>query len=184
MCEANAYAFPIKFKNPRNAEMGTCIKVKKVSTERDVITVVVDGEADVTPNMITMNDIDVVPLPLGANINLICLDFSNVGSGYVSLCVADTKAVKFIADMGPQMSKYCDETKDEHCPQATELCLAKFEDDGWFRALTLKVIEPNKFEIMFIDYGNIVTVDSSVIRKMTDDFTHPCLMNPCYIKGE
>ncbi|KAG4068008.1 hypothetical protein HA402_010694 [Bradysia odoriphaga] len=182
VCEANAYAFPIKFKNPRNAEIGNCMKVKKVSTERDVITVIVDGEADVTPNMITMDDIDVVPLPVGANQDLICLDYSNVGSGYVSLCTPDEKAVKFIEDMGLQMSKYCEETKDEYCPQATELCLAKFEDEGWFRALTLKVIEPNKFEIMFIDYGNIATVNSSAIRKMTDDFTHPCLMNACYIK--
>lgn len=182
VCEENAFAFPIKFKNPRNAEIGICLKVKKESIEHGIITVSVEGEVDAPSDMITMNDIDVVPLPEGANKDVFCLDFSNVGSGYVSLCAQSDKAVKFIESMGVKMSKYCEEMKDEYRPQVNELCLAKFEDEGWFRALTLKVIEPNKFEIMFIDYGNISKVTSSAIRKMTSDFTHPCLMNVCYIK--
>lgn len=158
MCEANAYAFPIKFKKPRVAEVGSSIKVKKVSTERDVITVVVENEVDATTNMITMSDIDVAPLPEGENQSVTCLDFSNIKSGYVSLCIHNAKALQYIDEMGRKITKHCEETKEEYRPQVNEMCLAKFEEDGWFRAVTLKVNEPNKFEIMFIDFGNKITV--------------------------
>lgn len=137
------------------------IKIKKVATENDIITVIVEGDVvELTPDVITMKDVDVVPIAEGSKQDLICLDTSNVRSGYVSLCNSNKKALKFIEDMGLALTKYCSETAGEHCPHETELCLAKFEEDGWFRALTLKALEPKKFQILFIDYGKNCTESS------------------------
>lgn len=177
---ANAYAFPINFKNPRAAKIGDQMKVKKEAMDGNVMLVVVDGET----SMLTMQDIDVVPLPVGDSTKLVCLDHSNVKFGYISACIPDPSAVKFVEEMGASMTKYCRGVTSEHSPRANELCLVKFVDGQWYRAVTLSVIDANKFEIVFIDYGNIIIVNSSQIRKMIDDFLHPCLMNKCFIQGE
>lgn len=150
MLDHNAYAFAVKFENPRSAEIGNVLKIRKESMDQDVMTVTVQSP------IITMKDVDVVPLPVGVKKNLVCLDFSNVGMGYVSACISDKKAIQFVEETGPKMTDHCASSKDVgYSPQVNELCFAKFEDGQWYRAVTLKVIDSDKFGIMFIDYGYV-----------------------------
>jgi hypothetical protein len=180
MKNLNAFGFQIKFQSPRPVAIGDAldIKIKSINDE-DVMTVLVEGENEI----ISIDDLEIIPIPLGVKTDLFCLDFSNIKQGYISACVYDPKAISNIDNIGPEISAYCARSKDAYQPIAGELCLAIFEDDEWYRAEVIKAIDSNKFEIMFIDYGNITTVSTSNIRKMPEEFMHHCFMNKCIVKG-
>ncbi|KAJ6638745.1 Protein distal antenna [Pseudolycoriella hygida] len=180
MNDQKAYAFPITFKKSHNVEIANLISIKKDSMEGDVMSVIVKGKNAIY----TMANIETVPIPLGSTVKLYCLDFTNIECGYISACILDEDALKHIDEMTVTISDYCDDCylEDGYRPQVGELCLAKFKDDIWYRAVTLQTVDTDSFEIQLIDYGNIFTVKSASIRKMPDDFMHRCLMNLCYIK--
>jgi staphylococcal nuclease domain-containing protein 1 len=49
------------------------------------------------------------------------------------------------------------------------LCVAKFSVDGnWYRARITRELK-NKYEVIFIDYGNVDVVYPNDIRKMQDN---------------
>ncbi|KAJ6638273.1 Tudor domain-containing protein 1 [Pseudolycoriella hygida] len=179
VCDQHAYAFPIIFQKSRNIEVGAEMKIKKESMKGDVMVVVGEDENTIC----TIKDIEIVPIPVGSNTKLFGLDFSNIGQGYVSASIPDEAALKRVDDMTEKITDYCTGCKDAYSPQVDEICFAEFEDGQWYRALVQKVTSNDEYEILFIDYGNVTTAKSSSLRKMSDDFLHPCMMNFCYIKG-
>lgn len=49
------------------------------------------------------------------------------------------------------------------------LCVAKFSVDGnWYRAKITRELK-NKYEVLFIDYGNVDIVFPNDVRKMPDN---------------
>lgn len=130
----------------------------------------------------TMDDIQIVGLRDGQK--LFCLDFSNIEKGFISASINDVKAVAFIDSLCSKTSDYCNRQYQSYSPQPGEVCLCKFEDNQWYRALVSKVIDSSTFEVTSIDYGNMTTVSSKDVRKIPKEFVHPCLMNKCNIKGE
>lgn len=49
------------------------------------------------------------------------------------------------------------------------LCVAKFSVDGnWYRAKITRELK-NKYEVLFIDYGNVDIVFTNDVRKMPDN---------------
>lgn len=179
MRNLNAFGIPIKFDSQRKVNVDDKLKIKMKTIKDDVMIVEEEEGA-----RFTMNDIEVVPLPIPATKKLFCLDYSNVKKGFISTCVHDPKAIELVDWFACKISKYCDGTNESYSPQAEELCLCKFTDNQWYRAVVSKVIDADKFEIVFIDFGNITTESSQNIRKMTREFTHHCLLNKCFIKGQ
>lgn len=79
------------------------------------------------------------------------------------------------------MKEYCEKT-EYYIPRAEELCLALY-DGAWYRAACLNPKESyTTAQILFIDYGNIETVDHKNIRLMPKDFIAPAaIANLCTV---
>lgn len=178
MRKLNAFAFPIKFEKERKVKVDDTLNVKIKTMKDDVMIVAVEGEGD--NSVTTMKDIEIVPC---SGSKLYCLDYSNIKRGYISACVNDFKAIARIDNLTAKISDYCKRQHQPYSPVLGEVCLGMFGDMQWYRALVSKIIESD-FEIIFIDFGNIATVTSKELRKIPEEYTHPCLMNKCFIKGE
>lgn len=66
-----------------------------------------------------------------------------------------------------------------------ELCVAKYVENGqWYRGVFNKYcIKENKFEVTFLDYGNVSMVEAANIRSINSSLLFPCLTVTCCIKG-
>jgi len=79
------------------------------------------------------------------------------------------------------LKEYC-EKMEYYIPRVHELCLALY-GEMWYRAMC---INPKKSyttsEILFIDYGNIETIEHKNIRLMPKDFIVPeAIANICTV---
>lgn len=170
---------------PKKASQSNGVDSKIASTELLVPTKEQREQTEPQPQenntIVTMNDIDIVPIPSGKK--LYCSDFTNIEEGYVSACVYNPKAIAHIDKLTAKITDYCQSTNEIYCPQANELCLCRYKEDGqWYRAMVEKVIDSKIFEIEFIDFGNKASVQESDIRKIPEEFMHHCLVNKCYLK--
>ncbi|CAH1390481.1 unnamed protein product [Nezara viridula] len=86
----------------------------------------------------------------------------------------------------PMITEYCESKPNEpYNPRRSELCLAKFHEDGkWYRALCLKSYQHNAAEVFYFDYGNSGEVLHRCIRKMVPEFMEaPAVLKCCEIYG-
>lgn len=86
----------------------------------------------------------------------------------------------------PMITEYCESKPNEpYNPRRSELCLAKFHEDGkWYRALCLKSYQHNAAEVFYFDYGNSGEVLHRCIRKMVPEFMEaPAVLKCCQIYG-
>lgn len=133
--------------------------------------------------IVTMNDIDIIPIQPGKK--LYCSAFNNIEKGYISACVYNRKAIEHINELSDKITEYCRSTNEIYSPQANELCLCLYKEDGqWYRAVVEKVIDSKIFQVEYIDFGNKASVQGSDIRKIPEEFMFHCLINKCYLKGE
>lgn len=74
-----------------------------------------------------------------------------------------------------QLTEYCENT-EYYIPRSQELCLALYQN-MWYRAVC---INPRKSyttaEVIYIDYGNMESVEHKDIRLMPKDFLTPAAM--------
>lgn len=155
-------------------------ELKLSAAKIDDVDVVVPSKEDI----LTMKDIEIVPLPRGEK--LVCTDSSQIANGYMSACINDKKAIVLIVRLNEKITEHCKRSNDGYRPSMDELCLCKFDEDNqWYRAVVSKIIGEDTFELIFIDFGNRTKTSSQSIRKITEEFTHQhCLVNKCYIKGK
>ncbi|XP_059489498.1 uncharacterized protein LOC132204763 [Neocloeon triangulifer] len=73
-------------------------------------------------------------------------------------------------------AKFVAECKDgNYIPCFQELCLAKFSDGLWYRALNVHT-NKKSCEVLFIDFGNVVNVEHACLRKLPPELkTAPSL---------
>lgn len=79
------------------------------------------------------------------------------------------------------MTEYCEKT-EYYIPRTEELCLALYHEE-WYRAACLNPKESHQTsQILFIDYGNIESVEHKNIRLMPKDFITPAaIANMCTV---
>lgn len=94
----------------------------------------------------------------------------------------DIELITHITNVMPAMlAEYCEKT-EYYIPRMEELCLALY-DGAWYRAACLDPKESHQTsQILFIDYGNIETVEHKNIRLMPKDFIIPeAIANLCTV---
>lgn len=57
------------------------------------------------------------------------------------------------------------------------------EDHRWYRAQFMEQKEKDMCEVVYLDYGNMETVNVSEIREMDEKLRFPCITVSCYIDG-
>lgn len=109
--------------------------------------------------------------------------------GRIAVCSLDFPEVveHVLQTMAFQINEYCDslDGNTTYSPRFQEVCLAKFKDGMWYRAMNLKtIIETQSACVLFLDYGNVEEVKFKDIRRMVSDFTQsPILMSLCRVEG-
>ncbi|XP_031621641.1 tudor domain-containing protein 1-like [Contarinia nasturtii] len=70
------------------------------------------------------------------------------------------------------------------CPTDHEVCLAKcLEDDRWYRAISQSKTSEGKYNLLYIDYGSMETVQKERIRELEEAYFFPCITSLCFIDG-
>lgn len=57
------------------------------------------------------------------------------------------------------------------------------EDHRWYRAQYMERKDKDMCEVVYLDYGNMETVNVSEIREMDEKLRFPCITVSCYIDG-
>lgn len=57
------------------------------------------------------------------------------------------------------------------------------EDHRWYRAQYMEQKDKDMCEVVYLDYGNMETVNVSEIREMDEKLRFPCITVSCYIDG-
>ncbi len=184
MTSAYSVKIPVDTKETEIVSMPLPRMLSKITQSNDpTMEIVKESESNVKRPKLTMDDIEIVPLPPGKK--LVCTDSSLLEEGYISVCINDMAAIQLIDRLSIKITDYCSKINECYKPTDNELCLCKFDEDNlWYRGVVTKVIDSDMFEIRFIDFGNMTTVTSNSIRQMAREFTHHCLVNKCYIKGK
>ncbi|KAH9503258.1 hypothetical protein Btru_068600 [Bulinus truncatus] len=70
-------------------------------------------------------------------------------------------------------------------PVLGQVCASKFsQDDDWYRARIIEILEPSSVKVQFVDYGNCEEVILSDLRTLEDEFfAQPAQAIPCCIAG-
>lgn len=177
----NAFAFEINFDTKQDFSIGQKLCIYSFSVDAT-------GTMNVKLNPETESfRLEILPLQTGVPLELFCLDYSNIEKGFVSACIHDPKKIESINGLCGKITDYLKNSgaTENYVPKLDEICFAYHDfEHQWYRAECIKVISPNSFQILFIDYGNTRIVNSSNIRKLVSDFTEPAIMHFCYIQGK
>lgn len=50
-------------------------------------------------------------------------------------------------------------------------CVAQYSaDSSWYRAVILRILEPKKLVVQYVDFGNIETVEHTKVKHISDQF--------------
>ncbi|XP_034243788.1 uncharacterized protein LOC117646742 [Thrips palmi] len=101
--------------------------------------------------------------------------------GFFMACPVDMEAIELAAELGPKLEAYAVNAQPFR-PQANELCIAKWSDDAWYRAVCLEPAGDDKFNILFLEYGNSDIIPFPNFRPFTEEFLkYPALSSPCVL---
>ena len=104
----------------------------------------------------------------------------------LAACPTEQTAVEHVLQtLTYQITEYCESTdhNDRYNPRVNELCLAKYKDGIWYRAVNIQTLS-DSCHVLFLDFGNEEEVEFKHIRRMVQDFvTFPTIMSMCYIDG-
>ncbi|KAK3919352.1 Protein vreteno [Frankliniella fusca] len=108
--------------------------------------------------------------------------------GRISVCPIDRPEVDHVLQtMAFQLNEYCESTdsNSSYNPRLNEVCLAKYTDGMWYRAVNIETITPTQScQVYFLDYGNTEVVQFKDIRRMVPDFKPiPVIMSMCTVDG-
>ena len=86
------------------------------------------------------------------------------------LQVVTSDIVKIAMATMEKMNRHCSTARGfSQPPNPGDVCLAKY-DQEWFRAQVLRQISRDRFEILFIDFGNKEVVSLGLMKPMLDEF--------------
>ncbi|RVE58226.1 hypothetical protein OJAV_G00207030 [Oryzias javanicus] len=73
-----------------------------------------------------------------------------------------------------------DEELKVYCPEIGQPCVARFEENQWYRAQVIGCPRASKVEVLYVDFGNKKIIPVSDLRKIKDEFfTLPAMATPC-----
>lgn len=180
----HAFAFEINFETLLDVCVGQTLRIESFSVDAtgDAIHVTVAQDEKMH------QQIELVPLPIGVPMEMFCLDYSNVDKGYITACEHNPEKIESINRLSDKIVRYLKNlgtTAGQHCPKVDEVCLVYHDSEHqWYRAECIKEMSADRFEMLFIDYGNTRMVSSCNIRKFVSEFAEPAIMHFCCIQGE
>ncbi|XP_050543343.1 uncharacterized protein LOC126906674 isoform X2 [Daktulosphaira vitifoliae] len=92
-----------------------------------------------------------------------------------------------VTDLETKIQEYCLENIDMYSPALEELCIAKYSDDLWYRALCVKKPDMfnknNNYTVYFLDWGIEYSVIPEDLREMPKNFIYlPASAIKCFVK--
>ncbi|XP_076259996.1 uncharacterized protein LOC143196224 isoform X2 [Rhynchophorus ferrugineus] len=148
------------------------------SKQSEVQTVVLEKEPSIDEAVkpVSLSDMNYIKLEKGKELYL-CYTCSGRS---ITLLKTSDDVVKYMAQL-----EVLDMKDTEHfAPEVEQMCLAKHEH-SWYRATVLERNPDGKsFEVLFVDYGNISTVQKEDVRKLPQEFAAiPILGISAYFEG-
>lgn len=129
----------------------------------------------------TLDHIQYVPFPeVGATLDVMinCV----LDGGVLMACPADPEAITAAEKLTVALQDLA--AGPPYRPEESELCVAKWSDGCWYRAVVMGVEDKDIFEVMFLEYGNIDKVQLSDIRCFTEELMKvPALSSICFLHG-
>ncbi|XP_005191857.2 uncharacterized protein LOC101898524 [Musca domestica] len=146
--------------------------------------------AVISPKILTLDDLEIIPIQCGENAELYTLDATsivNLDGPYITAADFSNKAYLRKLEISlASVAEYCNSPKAPkggYAPKKMELCLSVFADDGqWYRAMCIDSQNDN-FLVLFLDYGNLSKVSKKDIMPMIPDLMFPSNANMVYIEG-
>nr|CAD7200035.1 unnamed protein product [Timema douglasi] len=126
-----------------------------------------------------------VTLPVGSIIKFLVLSVLELEELTLMGCRADEDLIPHIFNtLSAQINMFCLRSGAKmYVPRENEVCLAKFSDDVWYRALCMTATV-NSTVVLFIDTGNMMLVPYTHVRCLPAEFAQaPALALMCTLKG-
>uniref|UniRef100_A0A1A9VYD7 Tudor domain-containing protein n=1 Tax=Glossina austeni TaxID=7395 RepID=A0A1A9VYD7_GLOAU len=144
-----------------------------------------------TNKIYTVDDLEVIPIECGDNVELYILTCIAVLNGSPFVTAFDCSKKEFISEMEnywTMVADYCagsDSPPGGYKPKRMEICLAVYNEDGqWYRALCLgEDSDGDLVRVMYIDYGNVSDVEKYQIKPITKELMFPSNANVVYVEG-
>nr|CAD7578054.1 unnamed protein product [Timema californicum] len=125
-----------------------------------------------------------VTLPVGSIIKFLVLSVLELEEPTLMGCRADEDLIPHIfSALSAQINMFCLRSGAKmYVPRENEVCLAKFSDDVWYRALCMSATV-NLTVVLFIDTGNMMCVPYTHVRCLPAEFAQaPALALVCTLK--
>nr|CAD7430690.1 unnamed protein product [Timema monikensis] len=149
--------------------------------ERDLV-----DNTDPTGGKVVMeSSLRYVTLPAGSTIKFLVLSVLELEELTLMGCRADEDLIPHIFNtLSAQINMFCLRSGAKmYVPREKEVCLAKFSDDVWYRALCMTATI-NSIVVLFIDTGNMMRVPYTHVRCLPAEFAQvPALALMCTLKG-
>nr|CAD7444485.1 unnamed protein product [Timema bartmani] len=149
--------------------------------ERDLV-----DNTDPTGGKVVMeSSLRYVTLPVGSIIKFLVLSVLELEELTLMGCRADEDLIPHIFNtLSAQINMFCLRSGSKmYVPREKEVCLAKFSDDMWYRALCMTATI-NSTVVLFIDTGNMMRVPYTHVRCLPAEFAQvPALALMCTLKG-
>ncbi|XP_060870995.1 uncharacterized protein LOC132945306 isoform X4 [Metopolophium dirhodum] len=135
-------------------------------------------------NMLTIKDVQYARWLKGAvkTLTFLCVNGD-------CLMMRDHLIDDTLADLEAKIQEHCVIAADPlYTPAENELCLAKYFDELWYRAICVKapndlVKNDNDYMVYFLDWGMEYLTKDEDIKKMPKDFIYlPATAHKCYVK--
>ncbi|XP_015365660.1 PREDICTED: uncharacterized protein LOC107162970 [Diuraphis noxia] len=136
-------------------------------------------------NMLTIKDVPYAKWLKGAvkTLTFLCVNGD-------CLMMRDHLIDDTLADLEAKIQEHCVTTTNPlYTPAENELCLAKYIDQLWYRAICVKVPndldeDDNGYMVYFLDWGMEYLTNVEDLNKMPKDFIYlPATAHKCYVKG-
>ncbi|XP_065224687.1 uncharacterized protein LOC135848661 isoform X2 [Planococcus citri] len=129
-----------------------------------------------------MNQLKFEEWAIGSELSLFFTEYLGDNVGMMINRYGDTYSKITQVNLNERLREYAEEMTDSYVPIKNELCIAKYEDNLWCRAVCTHS-EPGKdLELQFIDIGYQKVVSHLEIRRMLPEFLkHPAASMVCKI---
>ena len=133
-----------------------------------------------------MEKYEALSITSGQSLTVIVTDAENLSSFWCQLI--DEKPQADLGKVMSDMAVYYNNPESRQdvlrCPEVGMPCAAQFtEDDNWYRAV-VTVVKGSMFEVQYVDYGNIETLQQDRLRVLKSSFTAlPPISFSCELYG-